>query len=219
MNENVKEVEKNVNEQQLGQLITVDLTYNILTDFNEKLSSDFVEWCLDIENFNTLYMEQNKCTKDDLPVLTINISSPGGIVSEMYRMLSALSILSNTIIVRGIGMCASCGLFFYLACSDIRLSTPYTEFLYHNISYSVGQTNLESHRQTLKDSDKIQKKLDEMIMKKTNITKQQLSKHKNDDWIIDNDLALKLGVVTYSKGLDDLFDELDDESHEEVKED
>ena len=100
-------------------------------------------------------------------------------------MLSAISILPNVIIVRGFGMVASSALFFYLFVGDVRLATPFTEFLYHNISYAIDQTNLETHRRFLKESDKLQTKLDKMIIEKSKITSKQLKAKKNEDWIID----------------------------------
>ena len=122
-------------------------------------------------------------------------------------MLSAISILPNVIIVRGFGMVASSALFFYLFVGDVRLATPFTEFLYHNISYAIDQTNLETHRRFLKESDKLQTKLDKMIIEKSKITSKQLKAKKNEDWIIDYQNAIELGIVNYTGSFRSLYEE------------
>ena len=90
---------------------------------------------------------------------------------------------------------------------DVRLATPFTEFLYHNISYAIDQTNLETHRRFLKESDKLQTKLDKMIIEKSKITSKQLKAKKNEDWIIDYQNAIELGIVNYTGSFRSLYEE------------
>lgn len=106
----------------------VSLSYDILGEFDNKLATDFLCWCLDIEQLNDEILAKTDDI-ESLPPLTININSEGGSVQSLFNMLSAISILPNVIIVRGFGMVASSALFFYLFVGDVRLATPFTEFL------------------------------------------------------------------------------------------
>ena len=208
-----EEVEKNVNENKTA-VKEVDLTYDFIGSFDTKRADDFLDWCLSVEEFNDLYLEQNNCTVEELPPVLINLSSDGGEVQALFKCLSALDIIENPVIVRAFGMCASCGLFFYLFAGDVRMATKHSEFLYHNISYGVQQSNLETHRQFLKDSDKLQKKIDTMITERCKITLQQLRKHRNDDWIIEVQEAIELGIVNYEGKLRDLYKDEEEEGAE-----
>lgn len=183
----------------------VALSYDILTKFDDDLAHDFLRWCLDVEDLNEELLVIHNV--DVLPDLVINISSDGGSVQSLFDMLSALTILPNRIIIRGFGLVASSALFFYLIAGDIRLANEYTEFLYHNMSYSIDQVNLESHRRVLKESDKLQAKIDRLITENSNITLKQLKNKKNEDWIIDYKLAVDLGVVNFVGNLRDLYEE------------
>lgn len=183
----------------------VSLSYDILTKFDDDLAHDFLRWCLDVEDLNEELLVIHNV--DVLPDLVINISSDGGSVQSLFDMLSALTILPNRIIIRGFGLVASSALFFYLIAGDIRLANEYTEFLYHNMSYSIDQVNLESHRRVLKESDKLQAKIDRLITENSNITLKQLKNKKNEDWIIDYKLAVDLGVVNFVGNLRDLYEE------------
>ena len=184
----------------------VSLSYDILGEFDNKLATDFLCWCLDIEQLNDEILAKTDDI-ESLPPLTININSDGGSVQSLFNMLSAISILPNVIIVRGFGMVASSALFFYLFVGDVRLATPFTEFLYHNISYAIDQTNLETHRRFLKESDKLQTKLDKMVIEKSKITSKQLKAKKNEDWIIDYQNAIELGIVNYTGSFRSLYEE------------
>lgn len=194
----------------------ISLNYDILSQFNDELATDFLSWCLDVEQFNDAFLEEHNDI-DSLPFLLINICSEGGAVDSLFKMLSAISILPNKIVVRGFGNVASCALFFYLAAGDIRLATPLTEFVYHNVSYSLGQNTLEDHRKFLKETDKLQAKIDTMISENSNITLKQLKSHKYDDWVIDFEEACELGVVTFDGQLRDLYVDKNAEEEEDGK--
>ena len=56
--------------------------------------------------------------------------------------------------------------------------------------------SLDDHENEFKRSKKVQEKIDKIIMKKTNITKQMLNKwYKEGDKFIDYEDALKLGLI------------------------
>lgn len=182
----------------------VSFTYDILSKFDDELAHDFIKWCLDVEEVNEELLTVHDANV--LPDIIININSEGGSVQSLFDMLSALTILPNRVVIRGFGMVASSALFFYLIAGDVRMATKYTEFLYHNMSYCVDQVNLETHRRILKDSDKLQEKIDKLLVENSNITLKQLKKKKNEDWIMDYKEAIELGIVNYTGNMRNLYE-------------
>lgn len=173
---------------------TVSLSFDIFEEFTNDLADRFLQWTLDIESLNIQCEEQG----EELPELIINISSHGGEIVTMRKMLGALDCLPNVKIVRAYGFCDSAALFFFLESTPIRMAAKYTTLVYHNIIWGVSQSPLYEHEEILSESKKIQEEIDNMIVNNSKITKKQLKAKRKEDWQISLDEAIKLGVVTYN---------------------
>lgn len=176
--------------------------FNIVGEINDKLAEDFLNWVLLIENDDFLYREA--FPDSELPVVTINISSFGGMCHAMDVILDAMDLLECTIVTRAFGYVASCGLWIFSR-GDIRLAGNSTRFMYHQILYSIDGS-LSDHVNMLSDSKNLQSRYDKILYDRTKITPKILNKHRNHDWWFRKEEALELGVVTTDTNkLKDLF--------------
>ena len=163
-------------------------TLSIVGTFDTKMVS-YVKTFVD----NLWYYED-----DDKRLLFVDISSHGGFASDLMAILDLLDKAKKMwdckIITRCVGYAESCG--FILWCfGDEREMGEYSTLMCHKISYGMNGS-LDDHESEFKRSKKVQEKIDKIIIKKTNITKQMLNKfYKEGDKFIDYEEALKLGLI------------------------
>ena len=163
-------------------------TLSIVGTFDTKMVS-YVKTFVD----NLWYYED-----DDKRPLFVDISSHGGFASDLMAILDLLDKAKKMwdckIITRCVGYAESCG--FILWCfGDEREMGEYSSLMCHKISYGMNGS-LDDHESEFKRSKKVQEKIDKIIIKKTNITKQMLNKfYREGDKFIDYDEALELGLI------------------------
>ena len=155
---------------------------------DELFERDFMQMVIDEVNHKTLSIVGTFDTKmvsyvktfvdnlwyyedDDKRPLFVDISSHGGFASDLMAILDLLDKAKK------------------------REMGEYSSLMCHKISYGMNGS-LDDHESEFKRSKKVQEKIDEIIMKKTNITKKMLNKfYREGDKFIDYDEALELGLI------------------------
>ena len=123
------------------------------------------------------------------------IDSYGGDTYQCFGLISIMEASKTEVHTYITGAAMSCG-FMIAICGHKRfcykLSTP----LYHQISTGIWGT-LKEVEEDVKEARRLQKKIEEIVMSKTKITKEQLEKiyKRKKDWYITPKEAIKLGIV------------------------
>lgn len=174
-------------------------TINLIGEIDEKLTKEILTKIFEIEQEDLKIIEENSKLADEkdhkkLEDLTINITSVGGLVYGFNAMYDALSKLQCKVITRGFGLCSSSGFYLMLA-GEERYAGKGTEFLYHTLGYGMWHEKLQYHIEHAEYNNKVQERLDAIVMDKTNITKEMLKEKRKEDWWMLFDEALELGVI------------------------
>lgn len=123
------------------------------------------------------------------------IDSYGGNAYQCFGLISIMESSKTEIHTYVTGTAMSSG-FMVAICGHKRfcykLSTP----MYHQVSTGVWGT-LKEVEEDIKETKRLQKKIEEIVMSKTKITKEQLEKiyKRKRDWYITPKQALTLGIV------------------------
>lgn len=174
-------------------------TINLIGEIDDKLTKEILTQIFEIEQEDLKIIEENSKLADEkdhkkLEDLTINITSVGGIVYGVNAIYDALSKLKCKIITRGYGLCSSGGFWLMLA-GEERYAGKGTQFLYHTMAYGMWYEKLQRHIEHAEYQRKVQDNLDEIVLSKTNITKEMLKDKVKEDWWMLYDEALELGVI------------------------
>ena len=127
--------------------------------------------------------------------IVLHIDSYGGVVYQCFGVLSIMKATGtpvNTVIT---GCAMSCG--FMLAIHGAHRSIhKYGTMMYHQVS-SGAFGKVADMEDEVFEAKRLQKKIEEMTLNNTKITKEKLEKvyKKKQDWYIDAKTALKLGCI------------------------
>lgn len=174
---------------------------NIFDGFDNELLKETMIKLLKWEEEDNLIIKMNndkakpeKDLKKLLKPITINIVSPGGEVRVCMSIVDMLKSFKGKIITRGLGEVCSAG--FYLFCiGDERIAGKNTQFLYHVMSYG-DWGKISDKRETLEFLEKIQEKLDNLVVEKTKLTHKMLTKYDSKDWWLTAEEAKEFDIVT-----------------------
>ena len=162
--------------------------FDVRGEFNDKMADEFLDWCMSIEEYDLQFRDE------DLFPVCININSQGGSCSSLDAMLDGLELLRCKIITRGFGSVMSCALHLFLE-GDERVCGTHCRFLWHDISFNMGQSTLTDYNEQLKEMTKMQQKYDDVFIERTDVSKNMLKKYAGKDWVFDREEAIKLGIV------------------------
>lgn len=133
--------------------------------FNEISTSSYGEMII------PLLEEKNKY---DIIILYMN--SYGGDTEIGYSIMESLNLLKKKIVTINVGICYSMAQVVYLS-GDIRLCTPSAKFMIHETSfYNTSPKSVGSLEKEIKQTLKLDDKLNNYIIKKTKLNKKSLSK-------------------------------------------
>ena len=127
--------------------------------------------------------------------IKIYIDSYGGAVYQCFGLLGVMEKSETPIHTIVTGAAMSCG-FMILISGHKRygysLSTP----LYHQVS-TVARGKVQDVEEHLEETKRLQKKIEEITLDKTNISKKKLTEilKKKVDWHMSAEEALGLGVI------------------------
>lgn len=127
--------------------------------------------------------------------IKIFIDSYGGYVYQIMGLIGVMEKSKTKIHTICTGAAMSCG-FMLLINGHKRYCYKHGTPLYHQVgSWSAGK--VQDLKEDLKETERLQSKLEEMTIRLTNISKSKLEKVRKQkiDWFMTAEESLKLGVI------------------------
>lgn len=114
--------------------------------------------------------------KSKYDTILFYLNSYGGDTEIGYSIMESLKLLKKTIITINVGACYSMAQVVYL-CGDIRLCTPSSKFMIHETSfYNSSPKKVGSLEKEIKETLRMDDKLNNYIIKRTKFNKKSLQK-------------------------------------------
>lgn len=161
---------------------------NLFGEINDTSSAEILEKIFEFEAADEKIKD-----KDYLEPITLNISSEGGYMHNMYAIYDAFKNLKCKKITRAWGKCSSGAIDLFLL-GDKRYIGANTDFTWHSMSYCVN-LNVHEQKDYTAHQLKRQKGRDEILISKTKMTQKQLNKYKYTDCYITPEKAVELGIA------------------------
>lgn len=158
-----------------------------------KLSESIIEIETNDKYLKKLYSVHGLSYNPD--PIKIFIDSYGGIVYQVLGLISIMDACKTPIHTYSTGCTMSCG-FLMLISGHRRFVYKHSTLLYHQVSnWLVGK--LEDLKDDLKETKRLQKLIDSIVLEKTNLTKNKLKEINTikKDWYMTANEALEYGVV------------------------
>jgi ATP-dependent protease ClpP protease subunit len=109
--------------------------------------------------------------------IRLHLNTPGGTLSDCMLLYDVIRASPCVVIATVLGLCASAGV-LVLAAADLRLSMPNARFFYHQLQYlDQDLTNPEQARSLATDYLQAQTLYDDLIRKRSGISKRDWKKH------------------------------------------
>lgn len=164
-----------------------------ITDVNEEMGKAVIRAILEI---NSKDAKDEKEKKDFVrEPINIYINSYGGCVHTMLALVNTIELSKTPVHTHCIGNAYSAGLAIFMA-GHKRIGYRYSTVMYHSVrGFSYG--DIVDSQNELDYKKKMQERYDDLIVRKTNITKEQLQdKVENQkDWYIYAEDFEKLKIV------------------------
>ena len=127
--------------------------------------------------------------------IKIYIDSYGGMVYQCFGLIGVMEASDTPIHTIVTGAAMSCG-FMLLINGHKRFAYKHATPLYHQVSTGFFG-KVKDMEEKLEETKRLQKKIEEMTLSLTNISKKKLSEilKNKKDWYMNADMALDLGVV------------------------
>lgn len=175
----------------------------LLNQYKEK--SNRVLWLVDeigdqICEFSKLIIQWNRedaqkgiPVEERKPIILI-ISSPGGDLYSMWGLVDIIQMSKTEVITVNLNYAFSAASIIFLSAKK-RYCLPDSEVLFHNGASNIGGDY--NTTQAMNDSWKKQVgRMQDYIVKRTNITKSTLTKKLKTDWFLTSSDQIKYGVAT-----------------------
>ncbi len=165
----------------------------ISSQINQKSVSEIIESIFEINHEDDHKREQYKNYKREPVKLLLN--TYGGSVYDGLGLIGAIEQSTTPVHITCLGSAMSMGLFI-LVSGHKRFIHKYSTVMYHQISNFVYD-KLEGIKLDLEESQRLEKVCEEILLRHTFITKEQLDdfKERKAEWFIPADEAFKLGIV------------------------
>lgn len=136
--------------------------------------------------------------------ITVVLNSPGGTIEAGYAIYDAISLAKNMVVIEGIGKVYSMAALVFQA-GDLRLLTPQTEVMIHNIYIETSENfTLTDAAKLARDLGKSNKRYQKLMSRATGRTEQEIKKMCGDETYLSAQKAVRLGfadgMMTYLKG-------------------
>jgi ATP-dependent Clp protease protease subunit len=158
-----------------------------------KLTESIVEINEDDEHLIKLFAVYN--LKYEPEPIKMFIDSYGGEVYSVFGLLAIMESSKVPIHTIATGAAMSCG-FLMLISGHKRFAHKYATPLYHQVSsWTLGK--LESMKDDLKETKRLQKMIDEIVVRKTKLTKKKLKEInlQRKDWYLSTQESLEWGII------------------------
>jgi len=166
---------------------------------NEIITKDTVYLiCMSIYRFNNEDDEKESkeigYDRNSHPI-KIFLNTRGGDVYESLAIVGAIQASITPVEVIALGYAMSGGFLIFVSCHK-RLCQKYTTFLYHDIRSWIEGT-VSTMEEELNEIKRLQRIVDNIVINTTNVSQETLDKYNNkkEDWYINAEDALKLGIV------------------------
>ena len=169
------------------------ITFSNEVDYNSV--GDIIHKIVHFNVYDDL-MEAQKLGYERPPILLI-VNSPGGEVYSGWGIVDAIETSTTPVVTVCYGVCASMGFAIFLA-GHTRFMGAHSYAMYHEVaSWNGGK--LTRQQLTVKNLENLQALYDLYVEDKTKINKDTLNKVKKeqDDWFIDAQEALDLGICDF----------------------
>ena len=129
------------------------------------------------------------------PPIKLYIDSYGGAVYQCFGLLGVMEKSATPIHTIVTGAAMSCG-FMILISGHKRFGYPHSTPLYHQVS-SGFWGKVQDLEEKLKETKRLQKKIEEMTLNRTSISSKKLKDilKTKQDWYMSAEEALALGVI------------------------
>ena len=135
--------------------------------------------------------------EDNIPIeerepIKLFIDSPGGDLVSAFTIIDAIRLSKTPVWTINIGAAYSAGFFIYIAGHE-RYAYPLSSFLFHEGSVATGAdaAKFRNFADFYKEQLETMK---DIVLKLTSISEEQYELHLKDDWWINAEKALELGI-------------------------
>lgn len=152
-----------------------------------------VERIFAINMYDDMMNESHKGYNRQPIVLIVN--SPGGSVYDGFALIAAIEMSATRVVTICLGSAMSMGLAIFEA-GHHRVIHELSCLMYHEVSTKL-QGSLTQIKLTASELERLQMQYDMYIMSKSDVTEKRLTevKHAKEEWVIDANDALKLGLA------------------------
>lgn len=169
-----------------------DIDEEMIKDNTIFMSGEFNEKNTDLLVKKLLYLNSKDCKKE----IILYVDSYGGGVYEFFKVYNIINSLKMDVSTIALGKAMSAGADLLLCgTKGKRYAYEYTQILIHELSYGLGYSKLNQHENELKHSIRLEKILDEIMIKNTKLKKEDLRKMRKDDNYLSAEQALKFGII------------------------
>jgi ATP-dependent Clp protease protease subunit len=164
-------------------------------DIDDKMVTPLIHMIVEINEEDAMLTKTIKEYNPEPIKLIVN--SSGGECYAGLALIGAMEMSNTPIQTFAVGKAMSMALFI-VAAGDERYAHRMTTFMYHEIAdWNIGK--LESQKRQMKESERLQRMMDEFLMARTLIKPAKIRKDKDEltDWYFDAKEALDLNVIDY----------------------
>ena len=171
---------------------------------NFPIDDELLDICLEIINWNKEDYENNIPVEKRNPI-KIFINSSGGDLDITMNLLSIIETSKTPVYTIGMAKCYSSGGLILLS-GHKRFIFENTYFLLHNGYCTIGGDTAKV-QDTIEFNNKCEEKIKNIILKKTNISKEEYQSKYRSDWYMTSDEIIKYGVADkIINSIDELFE-------------
>lgn len=157
-----------------------------------------------------------KSAEDPTAPIFLFLGSPGGGLYESLSIYDTFQSLDNPIVAICSGKVMSGGILILLGC-DLRLSTPNNTFMIHH-GHTMLSGNVVQLKEQHNEIESLNDRMLDIIIKKTDITREQLKAWLVKDHYMNPETAVKTGLIHKEiKKLSEVLDMIEMPKKEETK--
>ena len=200
---------------QVGETLQECSTFDMLTDPEAQIDPeavlqtyDFMDRSVFITDeitmshansvFEVIKFWNNIDEMDEVPVeerkpICIYINTPGGDLDAVFSIIGSIKTSKTPVHTYTIGTAYSGGFFIGIS-GHKRFGFPYSTYMFHEGAIMDGG---DAHKflQRARFYDTQLKRLRKIVLKDTKITEDEYAIHKDSDWFMDPEEALRYGVI------------------------
>ena len=127
--------------------------------------------------------------------IKLYINSPGGEISSGFMIYDTINLIKSDVQTISVGTSASMAAIILLAgTKGKRKILPNSKVMLHDLS-GEAKGKFKDVLTEVKEMNKLHNKLFDIIVEKTNLTKEQIEDNLKNDFWLNSDEALKYGIV------------------------